>query len=78
MKNNNFATKQDLKRIEDKLLEEIKNVRGEVQDFKNETFNRLNRVMGELQTMREEQIIHLGRHEEIEERVAKLEQSTNT
>ncbi len=71
MKSNNLVTKPDLeialKKQKEEILEEVKG-------FKNGTFNRLDAVMGELQTMRAEQTLHFGQHQEIEERLTKLEQ----
>jgi hypothetical protein len=63
---NNLVTKPDLERALENLR---KKVSGEVKNFKNKTFNRLDAVMGELKTLREEQIIHFGQHEDIEERI---------
>lgn len=86
MKNNNLVTKQDLEqalgKVEKRFIGEVKQTKEEflqeVKDFKNETFNRLDAVMGELQTLREEQTIHFGRHEEIEEKLKNLESTKAT
>ena len=65
---NNLVTKQDLERALSKVeirflgkVEEIeKRFLQAIKNFKNETFNRLDAVMGELKTLREEQIIYFG------------------
>lgn len=64
---------REVRQTKEEFLQKVKEFRDEVEDFKNETFNRLDAVMGELQTLREEQIIHFARHEEIEERLNRLE-----
>ncbi|MBI2011641.1 hypothetical protein HYS91_02630 [Candidatus Daviesbacteria bacterium] len=63
-----FVTKEELKQEVEKLL-----TRDEFNEKYDKIMNMLDKVYGEVKTMREEQAAHTQRHEDVENRLIKIE-----
>ena len=80
-----FATKEDLQQTEQKFKNELWEVEQKFEDklegtfrkYRDDTLKGLDKIMGELQTFREEQTIHNAQHDRIDERLDRLEEHTD-
>lgn len=76
-----FATKDDLAKAQERNFEffaskeDIKQLatKDELHEFRDEVLNGLDKVMGELQEIRLDQTVSRQRHEDLEDRVSKIE-----
>ena len=57
----------------DHFDEKIETYREEILKFKNETFDRIDQVYGEVKAVREEQAFHQQSHDDMNERFGKIE-----
>lgn len=67
-----FATKDDLAELEkavDQVIEEKMNFLPTKKDF----FDRMDKLSHEIQDMRDESALHLGSHDELDERLSRVE-----
>lgn len=63
-----FATKQDLKKLKDDLEEKMA-----TKNHFDKIMNSVDKVLGELKTIREEQIFHQSSHDTVDERLTDIE-----
>lgn len=62
-----FATKQDLKELEERMASKI-----ELSDLKSDVMTKMDQVYGEVIAMRQEQVAHTQRHEDIDKSLKEI------
>ncbi len=67
---NEGATKNDLVLLKEDILSEVDT---KAKGYRDDVLNKLDEIVGELQTIREEQVMSVGQYRNHEERIEKLE-----
>ncbi|MBI2011526.1 hypothetical protein HYS91_02040 [Candidatus Daviesbacteria bacterium] len=60
-----FATKEEMRQMEENIREEMM-----TKEVGNKILNAVDSVLGEVKAMREEQVMHVGSHQRIDEKLA--------
>ncbi|OGG14292.1 hypothetical protein A2773_06770 [Candidatus Gottesmanbacteria bacterium RIFCSPHIGHO2_01_FULL_39_10] len=77
----NFASPSDLKALEDRIDKRLDEKLDEKIKFlptKDDFYEKMDQVMGELKTVRESQELHAGQHAEIRDEIDKLKKAVNS